>query len=338
VFCTAVFALHWIFYTFAYIPLLGMAPEVARSREARVHLGTWIAAGMSVGLSMAAILPGVLIEALDPAQQGGAAGHSAVGYQRVAVIFALASLFCFQFFVWTVRERAVTRGEVAVTAPWNDMLGAFRNKLFLLYFAIFFLYYVGVLGVQRVVPQWAQLGLGGSEATVSVLGLPFVITCLAMALLCPLLNRVLDLKWILVIALACGAVASPLMYPISVMNASSNIKIILGAVLFGISGIGTGITYVLMTPLLGHIIDRHAEADGIKREALFNGLHNVMYKFALVGGIWVAAMSMNTLGNSVDRPLGVLVMGPIGGAFCLAALILGLFYPKSGRGPDALKG
>ena len=51
-FATAILALHYTFFTFAYIPLLGMAPEVAHSSESRVRLGTWIAAGMSVGLSL----------------------------------------------------------------------------------------------------------------------------------------------------------------------------------------------------------------------------------------------------------------------------------------------
>lgn len=336
---TGLMSLHWVFYTLAYIPILALAPEIARSAQARVRLGTWIAVGMVVGLALAALLPGVLIDVLDPARRAPEAGYSAAGYQRVAVIFAAATLGCFQFFVWSVREPASPPTEASRTPAATELLRAFRNKLFLLYFAIFFLYYMGILAAQRALPYWAELGLGGNEATVSLLGIPFILSALAAALACPLLNRWMDLKWILVLALASGALSLPLMYPVAVADIADADKIRYGMLIFALNGIGVGMIYVLMTPLIGQIIDIGEKTHGERREAVFNALHTMMVKGAQVLAIWIAVTSMGVLGNTIESPQGVFAVGPVAGVFCLAALAASLAYPRVDRretAPEAL--
>ncbi|MEQ9379304.1 MAG: MFS transporter [Pirellulales bacterium] len=323
-------SLHWTMYTLAYIPILALAPEIARSRSARVKLGTWIGVGMIVGLLCAALLPGQLISMLDPARQVGEGSEphfSAVGYQRVAVLFAVVTLCCFQFFVWAVSEREIP-GQVASTTPAiGELARTFQVPAFRLYFVIFFLFYLGTLANQRAIPYWADLGLGGDEGTVSLLGIPFAVTCLVAAFSCPWLCRRFELKWLVVTALGLMTIGMPLMYFIAIMDADFKTKLGLGMSVYALKGAGLGMMYVLVTPLIGEIIDLAEKRFGERREAVFNAMHAVIVKTAQVFGIWVAVSIMGQFGNSVSQPTGAFLVAPISSVFCFIAMIAACSYP-----------
>lgn len=330
VYGTVLMSLHWTMYTLAYIPILALAPEIARSQEARVQLGTWIGVGMVIGLLCAALLPGQLITMLDPARQVDGSSEpqfSAVGYQRVAVIFAVLTLACFQFFIWAVRERELPEQATSKTPAARELLRTFQTPVFRHYFLIFFFFYIGTLANQRAIPYWADLGLGGDEGTVSLLGIPFAVTCLIGALSCPWLCARFELKWLVVSALGFMTVGMPCMYGIAILQASYTTKLVLGMLVYALKGLGLGMMYVLVTPLIGEIIDQAEERFGDRREAVFNAMHAVMVKSAQVIGIWVAVSIMGQFGNSVTEPTGAFLVAPISSLFCLIAMITACFYP-----------
>ena len=323
-------SLHWTTYTLAYIPILALAPEIARSHEGRVKLGTWIGVGMIVGLLCAALLPGVLITVFDPARQSSDSGtpqFSAVGYQRVAVVFAIVTLACFQFFVWLVKERDLADQAPSQTPATRELLRTFQTPIFRHYFVIFFCFYLGTLANQRAIPYWTELGLGGDEGTVSLLGIPFALTCLIGALSCPWLCRRFELKWLVVVALGCMTVGMPLMYVIATLEAGFSTKLAWGMGIYALKGLGLGMMYVLVTPLIGEIIDLAEQRFGERRDAVFNAMHAVMVKFAQVIGIWVAVTLMGRYGNSVSQPTGAFLVAPISSVFCFIAMAAACFYP-----------
>ncbi len=331
VFGSLLMSLHWVMYTVAYIPLLALAPEIARSHDARVKLGTWIAVGMILGLVAAALAPGILIDILDPARRPATEGvepqFSPVGYQRVAWIFAAITLLCFQFFVWTVREREAEPTPESKTPAWRETLRAFEEPLFRKYFVIFFLFYLGLLSNQRAIPFWVELGLGGNEATLTLLGIPFLFTCLLGAVACLWLCKRFELKWLVVFALGTMSIGMPLMYVIATLDATPNTKLLLGSIVYGLKGIGLGMMYVLVTPLIGEIIDKSAEAFGQRREAVFNAMHAVMVKSAQALGILVAVTLMSQYGNSVSNPMGAFLVAPVSSVFCFVAMVFAARYP-----------
>ena len=327
------------------VPFNALAPEIARSQEARVKIGNWIAAGMIVGLATAEIAPGILVKHLDPARRAapqvetdvagthgvddeeGEPAYSAVGYQRTAIIFALISLAFFQFCVWTVRERYRSEDAPPRTPSLAVVAQALRNTVLLKYVAIFFLFNIGFLGVQRVLPYWAQIGLNGEEDLVSLLMAPFILAALfALAFTLPLSKRV-PVKWLLFIALAIMASGLPFMYPIAVAPLSDTAKIILGVVFFAYCGLGQGMLYVLFTPLLGEIIDLDEQSSGERREAVYGGMHGLAWKASQALAVYVAAGSMDFWGNSPEQPFGVYIMGPIAGLFGLLGLAVCWTYP-----------
>lgn len=327
---TTLMSAHWIMYTLAYIPLLALAPEIARSSEERIRLGTWIAVGMVLGFVAAAVLPGVLIAMLDPARQtaqGGEVLYSAVGYQRVAMIFAFIALACFQSFVWLVRERPSPPSDLSQTPRLGEVLRTIKVPVFRHYLVIFFLFYIGNLANQRAVPYWVELGLGGDEGTVTLLGIPFTVCCLLGVAISPWLCRRFELKWVVALALACSTIALPFMYVIAILPADAAAKQSLALGAFAIQGLGLGMMYVLFTPLIGEIIDYAERQFGERREAVFNSMHAATVKAAQVLSIGVAVVVMNGFGNSAERPLGVYLVAPVGSVFCLIGLIAILPYP-----------
>ena len=347
-YATLIYCLHsGVFFTMCAVPFNALAPEIARSKKARVAIGTWIAAGMITGLAIAEIAPGELIVRLDPAraeqaavtaetgaepqdaagEQGEDPRFSSVGMQRTAILFAVIALVFFQFAVWVIPERFRSDEAPQRTASLRVMAQAFSNTVFLKYLAIFFLFNIGFLGVQRVLPYWATVGLGGSEGTVSILMAPFIGAALiALALATPL-SRVVPIKWMLFISLFMLGSGLPFMYVIAVASVSPDAKIVMGSILFAYCGVGQGLLYMLFTPLLGEIIDVDEKRSGERREAVYTALHGLSWKASQALAVWVAAMCMAHLGNSPDRPLGIYIMGPMAGVFAALGLAVCWTYP-----------
>lgn len=323
---TLILCLHWTMFTITVVPLNALGPEIARSEQARVRLGTWIAVGMVVGLAMAAVLPGVLVVLLDPSRNEGEI--TATGYRRVAALFAMLSFLLFQLPVWLVKERYDSE---AATAPHTqllaDLLDAFRNRAFVVYCAAFFLFTSGFLAAQRALPYWAELGLKGDESTVTLLMIPFILVALLSYVFIPFAARRVHMKWIMSAAFLIISTGLPCMYIIGVAPISTGAKIALGAVLFGYCGIGQGIIYVMMTPMLGEIIDYDEQYSGHRREALYNGLSGFAWKASMGISVFTASQSMHRWGHSAEQPAGVLLVGPIAGLFGFLGLIAILFYP-----------
>lgn len=334
-FAAALVTLHWTFFTFAYVPLHALAPEVARSDAERVRLGGWIAAGMTFGLAASLVLPGVLVEALDPARAiGGDGERSPAGYQRVAAIFAVASLACFLFLVFAVKERFRDRGAEARPPAFSEMADALRNRTFLHFFLVFFVFQTGYLATQRVLPYWAEIGLGGSESTVTLLALPFVATCLGTAFAASALFRRFTVRAMLLSCLAIISFGLPFMHAIGAAPFSRETKIVLGAILFGVAGVGQGLMYVILTPMIGRIVDMDARRCGRRREAVYNGFNALSWKGAQLFAIVLSTQSMALFGASVERPHGVLLVGPVSGILGLIGLALAWKYPTD-AGEDA---
>lgn len=336
-FGTVVMCLHWGFYTLCYVPLHALAPEIARTDGDRLRLGRWIAVGMTLGVVLANVLPGVLVEAMDGS--GGASGRpgaaSPAGFQRVAVLFAVVSLACWWFVAFGVRERTAVGGAMSLPMAVRDVVEVWRNREFGWFFGITLVLNAGFLAGQRVIPYWAVVGLGGTEATVTELLLPFVATCLATAGVLPALGSRVTARTMLLASLVVLAVSLPLLHPIAVWDVSSRVRIVAAQGLMAVAGVAQGMLYVVATPLLGRIIDGDAASGGRRREAVFNGVYAVSWKAGAILSVVLSTQTMGWLGNSVESPLGVLVVGPIGGILALVALVLAW---RSGIGREARVG
>lgn len=261
-----------------------------------------------------------------------AESFSPTGYRRVATVFALISFVLFLLPVIFIRERYDSEAIQSEPLPWGQGLkDALRNKPFMIYAWSFFLFTIGFLAVQRVLPYWAELGLDGDESTITFLLIPFILVAISSYAVIPIVARYLHIKWLMFIALGIIASGMPFLYVIGKLNVDFTVRTIMGMVLFGYCGIGQAIIYVMMIPMLGDIIDYDEKFSGERREAVYNGLSAFIWKASMAGSIWLASQSMSLWGNSIERYTGVLLVGPFAGIFGLLGMILISFYPSRWR-------
>ena len=332
IYATVILCIHWgLFCSLCSSPFNALGPEIARSREARVRIGTWIAAGMILGLAIAEIAPGVLVDWLTPVSDKAAvvelAVSSPVGFQRMAILFSIIALAFFQFTVWTVRERYQSSEASAVTPPLSIILQTLRNRVFVKYMAMFFLFNLGYLAVQRVLPYWVKVGLGGSPGMVSALMAPYILFALAALVFTGPLARHIPIKWLVFISIVIITTGLPMMYCIAILGVTSSTKIVLGAILFSYCGIGQGMQYVLLTPMIGEIIDLDEKRSGERREAIYQSVSGLAWKGSQALSVLVATRTMDLFGNSVEHPTGIYLVGPIAGVLGLLALAVCWTYP-----------
>lgn len=257
---------------------------------------------------------------------------SPVGYRRVALIFSIASLILFLLPVAFIRERYDSEAIQSEPLPWGEGLkDAFKNIPFLIYAASFFLFTIGFLAVQRVLPYWVELGLDGDESTITFLLIPFILVAVASYAVIPKLAKYMHMKWFMFIALGIIASGMPFLYVIGKANFEPLSKTIAGMLLFGYCGIGQAIIYVMMIPMLGDIIDYDESFSGQRREAVYNGLSAFIWKASMAGSILLASQSMHYWGNSIENFTGVLLVGPFAGLFGFLGMILITLYPSKWR-------
>jgi GPH family glycoside/pentoside/hexuronide:cation symporter len=376
VYATAILCVHWgVFSSMCSVPFNALGPEIARSKEARVKIGTWIAAGMILGLAIAEIMPGILVDLFDPSRAvtgllnaskalDAVAEHAAlgpllgpparfsqetfrpasldifsvfkeyqrnslspVGFQRMAILFSIVSFVFFQFTVWTVRERYQST-EASMSTPAVAVIRqTFSNLVFLRYIAIFFLFNLGYLAVQRVLPYWVMVGLHGTTSTVSLLMAPYIACALAALAFTQPLAKYIPIKWLVFISLGIITSGLPMMYVIAVSGISPAVKTVLGASLFAYCGIGQGMQYVLLTPMIGEIIDLDERRSGERREAIYQSVSGLAWKGSQALSVYVATLSMHFWGNSVEHPTGIFLVGPIAGVFGVLAMAVCWTYP-----------
>ncbi len=365
VYGTAIMCLHWLFFTLAMVPLNALGPEIARTAQARVRLGQWQAAGMIVGLAIAVIVPGELSVLLDPARNAPAQGvelaaepalpgmpeagasaeepmedappaASPVGMQRTTAVLALAGMLCFLAPAFFIRERESSRVHAVTTPPLTEAFEALKNPPFRFYLAAFFLFMIGYLASQRVLPIWAVVALDGDESTITALMGPFILLSLITALgITPILSRYFSAKWLLFIGFAIIATGLPMMLPISLLPIDASAKTTIAAILFAYCGIGQGLQYVVTIPLLGQAIDYDERLSGERREAIYNAWSTVTIKAGQTLSVLLAGAVMSALGDSVESPYGIYAIGPASGLFAVLGLVVVWFYPEVTPTADA---
>ncbi|MCP4642016.1 MAG: MFS transporter [bacterium] len=323
--------LHWAFFTICMVPINSLQPEIARSQHARMKLGAYYSVGMMVGIALAAVMPGFLIEALDPARhtvaENGQPAFSALGYQRMGIIVAIIGLIALQGPTWILRERYRDDATVKRAPVRIQLKAALTNRLFIMWFIIMLFFNVGFLAVQKVLPYWVEIGLGGSEAMVSALMGPFVLAAILVLPAIPWLSKRIAPKWLLFIAIATVAVMLPIMYVLTIVPWAVGTKIVAAAIMFSIVGMAQGLLFALYAPLMGQVVDQDAAKSGERRESVYVGISGMSWKGAQALAVYVATVPMDLWGNSVERPNGVLAIGPIAAVPVIIAAVIAWFYP-----------
>lgn len=105
-----------------------------------------------------------------------------------------------------------------------------------------------------------------------------------------------------------------------------NLMVIIG--LSVIKGFPIAGIMILPTVILGQLIDLDEARTGANRAAMYYGVQGLMTKWVYAAGAALFSFLLSAYGRSAAEPLGVLLIGPVSGSFCVIAAFLYTLYPE----------
>lgn len=326
VWLTALLAIYYTFFT-AYVgPYLALLPEIAAGEHERVRLATLMAivGVVIVGLYASGWLAGV------------EAGRRWLGLDteqslRIVVVASsvVALALCFGPIV-AIDERRLVRTAAAL--PMRTAIATtLRNRPFLVYLGAQILFVFGITMIGPMGPYYAIAIAGREEGFAALLALaPGPGVFLGFWLIGHVSRRFGPKRTLVTCAATLGVLFSlqGLLVPDvpGGPHDRRNLFILFGVgALWGVPAAGF---MVLPHVVLGQLIDLDAARTRAHRAAMYFGAQGLLTKW--VYGLSTALLSwlFIAFGNSSDRATGVLLVGPIAGASCLASACVYALYPE----------
>jgi GPH family glycoside/pentoside/hexuronide:cation symporter len=320
IYLTLVFLLYNLAYTFNQIPYTALLPELATTDHRRVRISTWSSSFLLVGM-VVGTLAGPVIQRF--------------GYATMGVFCAVlcVPLFYGPFFVLREHRARWDKGAHEVSerlAFWDGLGVMLKNRPFLIMTATGACYWGITTLVQAVVPYIVTeiCLLDPGDTTY------FYIPGILAALICyPVVMWLSDRfgKWRVFAAslLASALVLPGLMgigpwLPLS-LTAQGVIWVILQAA--ALSGV------IMLPPAFGaEITDYDEELTGQRREGVYYAAWGVLDQ--VINGLAAAGLPLLlTLGRSHTDPrgpLGVRMVGVVGGVLMFVGFLIFLNYPLRG--------
>ncbi len=85
---------------------------------------------------------------------------------------------------------------------------------------------------------------------------------------------------------------------------------------------------ILPTVLLGQLIDLDEQRTGANRAAMYYGVQGLFTKWVYAASAAIMSYLLSGYGRSAEEPLGVQLIGPVAGTFCLLGAACYLLYPE----------
>jgi len=317
VYLAPVFLAYNVAYSVNQITYTALLPELALTDRHRVRMSAWSSSFFLLGM-VAGGLVGLLIDR--------------VGYALTALIYAGAVLPLFYLPFLVLRERPERQQAAPERATLRQSIAAIlRNRAFLVMTGAGILYWATTAFVQGVIPYIVTEVCGLSEADTML----FYIPGLGASLLCyPLVTWLANRqgKWRV---FAGSLLASAVVLP-GLMLIGDWIPIPLKAQ--GIAWItlqAIAMSGVTMLPATfgAEITDYDAEQSGERREGTFYATWGLLDQAinAVAAALLAWLLLLGRSRTDPYGPLGVRLVGVIGGVFMFVAFLIFLRYPLRHR-------
>jgi GPH family glycoside/pentoside/hexuronide:cation symporter len=323
---TVMLALYYIFFTIYVAPYLALIPEIAKTESDRVDLSRLRAA---IGGPMIMAFGVLWLAGVDVLKDQGMDATTAI--QTVVVIACIFSFVCSICPILAVDESTFssTRSSMNMREALSRTLS---NRPFVTYLLAQIVFILGITMSGPAVPYFARVILGRDEgfaALLSLVMLPGII--LGFVLIQPIVDRI-GTKQTLVATIFLLGVP---MIPYGFLTPSSpgepgdlfNLVVVVGLSIvkgFPIAGI-----MILPTVILGQLIDLDTARTGANRAAMYYGVQGLLTKWVYAAAAAILSYLLSAYGRSAEEPLGVLLIGPVAGTFCVIAAFLYTLYPES---------
>ena len=279
-------------------PYESLFPEIARSHRDRMSIVAWQFYFGVLGASLGLILTGVIIDA--------------AGFKVMAIIIAacgLAFRYSGLFGVWRRAPRNTPPSRMKLTAAFAATL---RNKQFLYFLPTFVFFQLAVTMVIAWLPFFVSqvlraertgettslltgAALAGMVVSVFILWkLSFTRSKRSIYSLC-LLGTALYLPWLFFAGFIPG-----------VPGLAQGLVIAFGA------GIAMAGVNLMPRAITADIADYDELVTGMRREGMFYATQNLFEKFGSSFSVVLLALVL-LLGETVDNPLGIRMVGPVAG-------------------------
>ncbi len=314
VYLAIVFLLYNLAYTLNQVPCTALLPELALTNQHRVRISAW---------SSAFFLLGVIV--------GGAAGPliENMGYKSTALIYGGAALPLLYVPLLVLQERPERQVEAQERLTLKDAAAAMlRNRAFLIMTATGILYWSVSTFVQAIVPFLVTEVCQLTKADTFSFYIPAILSSLACYPVVTWLSDRLDKTTVFSGSLLASALILPgLMaigdwFPLPLKTQGIIWIALQGAAMAGVT---------MLPPAFGaEITDYDEELTGQRREGAYYATWGSLDQ-AINGAASALLPLILLLGRSQSDPrgpLGVRLIGPLGGVMMFAAFLVFLRYPS----------
>jgi GPH family glycoside/pentoside/hexuronide:cation symporter len=331
---TVMLALYYVFFTIYVAPYLALIPEIAKTESDRVELSR-----------LRAMIGGPMIMAFGVLWLAGVGLLKDQGMDATTAVQTVVVISCIFSFLFSICPILAVDESVfsSVRSSLNmrEALGrTLRNRPFVTYLLAQIVFILGITMSGPAVPYFARVILGRDEgfaALLSLAMLPGII--LGFILIQAIVNRI-GTKHTLVATIFLLGVP---MFPYGFLTPSApgepgdlfNLIVVVGLSIvkgFPIAGI-----MILPTVILGQLIDLDAAKTGANRAAMYYGVQGLLTKWVYAASAAILSYLLSAYGRSAEEPLGVLLIGPVSGTFCVLAALLYARYPEKAVRDEAAR-
>ncbi len=337
--------IFWLSYAGVVGPYLSLLPEITPYQDERIKLSEIMGYFEVGGMLVATIVAGMVIEGFADGLNLGFVRISD-GYKVLAVAVGMVTLLCFWFSVRYVSE---TPHSSSKEVPFNfidAIKNTFKNRLFIPYVASVAFFRIGIDSVIISMPYMIVKILGKKEDLAGIMQGAVIVFSLILFPLVSKLSTKYGKKIIYNLGLLGFAIGLPLFYftaslpffgsaivkILSVINVSfeneffaaqmAHLVFILGLISFPIST-----AFVLPRAIFADVVDNDEKETGYRREAMYNGMEGIISKSAAALVPVITTQLFSLFGATSDRPLGILLVGPVAGLLVFLGFLSFLKYP-----------
>jgi len=323
---TVLLSLYFVFFTVYVAPYLALIPEIARNHKQRVHLATVLAL---VTVPIVGLYSVAWPWAYDWIRGTGADAPEAI--RIVVVVTAVVALILCLMPIFAIDENRHTSTKRSNLTIGQAIRETIVNRPFLLYLGAQVFFIIGINLIHPSIIYYATVVLGRSEGFTGNLGIVmFASTLLSFLVVNPSSSRYGAKRTIIacVVLFSLGLFSLAMLVPGApgTPQDGRNLLIIFSVMVF--MGVPLAGFLVLPHVLISQLIDRDQSMTGASRAAMYFGVQGLFTKLMYAVSTAILAFLFARFGNSADQPQGVLLVGPVAGAFCLVSAFLFAFYPE----------
>ncbi len=317
----------WFFHLFSTLsggPFESLLPEIAPRADDRLYIVSWQVVLGVVGAVFGLILATVL--------------KNVFGFPTMAVVIgavALTSRYVSLAGAWAPAKRTAEahEDEEHMESFWQAILTSLRNDQFLVFLPSFILYNMGVQMITGALPFLAEAVIeGGVEGSADIdipgtgvavgpveamLGLAIVTVILALPFIVTYAQR-FGKRWVYSRGMLFAAIVFPFLFFIGLGPGSTLLHALVFAALMGLP---LAPVQTFPNALIADITDYDALQTGMRREATYYATQAMFEKVASALAPALLALLL-FIGSTADNPLGIRLVGPVGGAATLVGYLV----------------